>query len=209
MTINRHGVLRDGIVASAVVVALLAIGSLVLRGTDAVFNTRTNNPASGWTSGTVALAYNGTASALFPSTLMTRNTPLTNCIRVDYQGDVAASVRLYTAASSDTTAVSGAPAASHPFGEFVNLKIEQSATNGDCASFGTGSTVYDGPLSGTSGFTSMTAYASGVGGWAPTGTAADRFKAYRFTVTLAASAPAEQQGGSTTVTFAWEATAGS
>jgi hypothetical protein len=85
----------------------------------------------------------------------------------------------------------------------LNLKIEQGtgATTASCAGFTGGSTLFDNTLSSFG--TTKTAFASGVGTWAPTGTASET-KSYKITYTLSATTPDSAQGGTAALGFTWE-----
>jgi hypothetical protein len=73
---------------------------------------------------------------------------------------------------------------------------------GSCAGFTSAGTIYSGTLDGFT--TSATNYGSGVGSWAPSGTAN---RVYRISYTLNASTPNSAQGGNTAATFQWESQA--
>jgi hypothetical protein len=53
-------------------------------------------------------------------------------------------------------------------------------------------------------FSAKSDYATGVGDWAPTGSASET-RVFKFSYTLSGSAPDSTQGGTAAVGFTWEA----
>ena len=181
-------------VAGALLMGLLGSGMMVWHGSAAVFSSTTSNAANSWTLGSVTLADDDTGSAMFSATGLVPSSTGSNCIAVTYSGTVATTVKLYASASADASSVA----------QYLDLTIVEGTGGGfgSCGSFVAGSTIYSGTLAT---FTSTkTAYASGVGTWAPSSSAT---KVYKITYTLNASVPSAKQAAVTTATFQWEAQA--
>jgi hypothetical protein len=119
----------------------------------------------------------------------------TKCINVTYTGSLAATVKLYTSASTDTG-----------LGQYLDFSIDEGtgATGGaslDCTGFTLGSALF--PAGTLSGFlTAKNSYPNGVSTWAPAG-ASNAVKSYRFTWTLQDNNSAQSKSAS--ATFTWEA----
>jgi len=178
----------------AVVLGLLASGAMVWQGTSAMFTASTSNAANSWTLGTVTLADDDSAGALFSASGLLPGSTDSNCITVTYSGTVATAVKLYASAATDASSVA----------QYVDVTIEEGTGGGfgSCGAFVPSSTIYTGTLSN---FTSTsTAYGNGVGTWAPS---APGSSVYRISYTLNAATPGNKQGAATTATFQWEAQA--
>ena len=178
----------------AVLLGLLASGGLVWQGTSAVFTATTSNAANSWTLGTVTLADDDSAAALFTASGLVPGSTGSNCITVTYSGNVATTVKLYASASTDASSVA----------QYLDVTVQQGSGGGfgSCGAFVPSSTVYTGTLSN---FTSAsTAYGNGVGTWAPSSPSST---VYKISYTLNAATPTNQQGAATTATFQWEAQA--
>ena len=65
-----------------------------------------------------------------------------------------------------------------------------------------GSSVYSGTVAGFA--TAATNFSTGLGTWAPTGTASET-RVFQFTYTLDPAAPNTTQGGTAALGFTWEA----
>ncbi len=194
---RRRGVLGSGrLIATAVLLGLLASGGMVWQGTAAVFSSTTSNSGSSWATGSVALSDDDTGSAMFSAAGLVPGNGGSNCITVSYGGDVATTVKLYVGASADASALA----------QYVNLVIQEGAGGGfgSCGGFASSATLYTGTLAA---FTAAkTNYGNGVGTWAPSGAAT---KVYKISYTLDSSTPSSKEGVSTSATFTWEAQAGS
>jgi hypothetical protein len=107
-------------------------------------------------------------------------------------------VRLYGTGATTTNALS-----SH-----ITVTITQGTGGsfaGGCGGFtplASGSAVYTGSLADFG--TTATSYATGLGTWAPTGSAPET-RVFRFVYTLDAGAPNTTQGGTAALGFTWEA----
>jgi hypothetical protein len=192
-TRRRNGAIA---VAAAVVAGLLGSGALVWSGTNAAFTSTTSNGANNWTAGAVTIADDDSSTAMFNATGLVPGSTGSKCIKVTYSGNVTAAVKLYVSASSGTLA------------PYVDLVVEEGTAGGNtgdfssCGSF-SGTTIYSGTLSDMA--STKTAFASGVGSFAPT--AATQFKVFKFTYTLNASTPDAQQSATCSATFQWESQA--
>ena len=186
----------------AVVVAILGglavSGGLVWQASYSAFSATTSNPTNNWASGTVALSDDDSNTALFTASALKPGSTGTKCIAVTSSGTLASTVKLYGTGAATTNGLS----------TYVNLTITQ-GTGGTfanaCSGFtplGTGSSVFSGTLAGFA--TTATAFASGLGTWAPTGTAPET-RVFQFVYTLDAAAPNSAQGGTAALGFTWEA----
>jgi hypothetical protein len=178
---------------AAAPVALLASGGMVWAASYSAFSATTVNPTSNWTAGTVALSDDDSNTALFTASNLKPGATGTKCIAVTSTGSLASTVKLYGTAYSTTNALSSN----------VNLKVEEGtgATTASCTSFVAGSTLYDGTMAAFG--TGRTSFATGVGSWAPTGSASET-KSYKVTYTLSTSTPDSAQGGTAALGFTWE-----
>jgi hypothetical protein len=124
-----------------------------------------------------------------------------SCIKVSYDGPLASTVKLFT------------PSTIGELGPYVNLKVEAgtqaSGTFPSCEGFTVytnGGTVYEGTLAAFA--TEHSSYANGISTF-PTGQTKwelNNSVVYRFTATLALSAPEAAQGKSTgSHIIRWEA----
>jgi hypothetical protein len=205
-TNRKESTRRTAVVAAAVVVGLIGGGGLVLRGTEAVFSAEVTNGSNSWNTGTVAISTDLTGTAMFDSAVgkdgkMIPGQTLTKCIEVTYSGDVAATINLYTSASSETPVgglITGAAT------EALDIEINEGsgtpAADAACTGFTAGTDIQaPGKLSA---FTAKSTYASGISNWAAPATGT-RKKMYRFKVTLPSTST--QMGAGATATFKWEA----
>lgn len=183
-------------VAGAVVAGLLGSGAFVWQGTNAAFTSTTSNGANNWTAGAVTIGDDDSGTALFNVSGLVPGNTGSKCIRVTYTGNVTSSVKLYVSASSGSLA------------DYVDLVVEEGSGGGNVGDFSScstfsGSTVYSGTLSNMA--TTKNSFANGVGTFAPTGSG--QFKVYKFTYTLNASTPNNQQSATASATFQWESQA--
>jgi hypothetical protein len=180
---------------AAVPAALLASGLIVSQASYSAYSDTTTNPASNWQTGTVALTDDASTAAFTADNLKPGATG-TKCITITSDGSLASTVKLYGTSPATTNAL-----ASH-----INLTITQGSGGsfGSCTGFtaDAGSPGYTGTLAGFGA--TATNYATGVGTWAPTGTATES-RTYKITYTLSPAAPNSTQGGTATLGFTWEA----
>ncbi|MGI5164924.1 hypothetical protein ACQEU3_11275 [Spirillospora sp. CA-253888] len=174
-----------------IVVGILASGALIWQTSHAAFTASTENPGNNWKAGSVALSDDDSGAAMFDASGLKPGSTGTRCIKVDYNGDLAASVKLYG------TSVSGA------LGSYLDLQIEEGTGGGsaDCAGFAASGTAYSGTLANFGA--TKTGHASGVGTFAPT--ASGQSRTYRFTYLLQPTTPDSAQGTSANATFTWTA----
>lgn len=179
-------------IASIAVVSVLVVTSSI-----AAFSDTTDSAGNSFSTGTIVLVDDDSATSLFTVTGMVPGDSVTDCITVTYQGTVAdpSAVKLYSGGYTDSGTLS-----SH-----LNLTIEEGTggTFGNCTGFTAENTIESGTT--IAGFdTAHTDYATGAGVWDPAST--PESKTYRITVALDAATPNAQQGESVTaMTFTWEA----
>jgi hypothetical protein len=187
--------------ALTVPAALLALGLMVVNGSNAAFTATTSSPGNNWATGQVSLLNDTNAfaapvgAAAFSVTNLKPGQTGIKCIVVKSNGSLPATVRLYAANALATNALDAQ----------LNLSIDFAAgqfTN--CASF---------PASPTNVYSSTlallpTTAAAGLGTWAPTGTGptTPEYATYRFTWTLNAAAPNTVMGSTAAADFVWTAT---
>jgi hypothetical protein len=191
---NRSKVLRTFLV-------LGIVACIAGAGVFSAFSSQTDNPGNIITAGTVKLEDNDGGTALYAITGAKPGDTKTSCIKVTYVGSLASTVKLFT------------PSTIGELGPYVNLKVEAgtqaTGTFPSCEGFTvytTGGTVYEGTLGAFA--TEHNSYANGISTF-PTGQTKweeNNSVVYRFTATLASSAPEAAQGKTTgTHTIRWEA----
>jgi len=183
-------------VATAVAAGLIGSGAFVWQGTNAAFTSTTSNGANNWTAGAVTIGDDDSSQALFSASGLVPSSSGSKCIKVTYTGNVTSAVKLYVASSSGSLAT------------YLDVVVQEGSGVGNVGDFSScgafsGTTVYSGTLAGMASTT--TAFGSGVGTFAPTGSG--QFKVYKFTYTLNASTPDSQQSQSASATFQWESQA--
>ena len=175
--------------------ALLASSAVVYQASNAAFSAQTNNGTNNWASGSVTITDDDSNTAIVNLTNLKPGDTATKCINVTYTGSLAATVKLYTSASTDSG-----------LAQYLDFSIDEGtgATGGatlDCTGFTLGSTLY--PAGTLNGFiTTKNSYANGVSSWAPAG-ASNAVKSYRFIWTLQDNNAAQNKASS--ATFTWEA----
>ncbi|HWH97378.1 MAG TPA: hypothetical protein VNS80_03345 [Pseudolysinimonas sp.] len=178
--------------------AILISGATIGTASYAAFSATTATPTSNWAAGTVALSDDDSATALFTASNLAPGSTGTRCIAVTSTGSLASAVRLYGTGATTTNALSSN----------ITLVVTQGTGGsfaGGCTGFVplvTGSAIYTGSLADFG--TTATNYATGLGSWAPTGTAPET-RVFRFVYTLDAAAPNTTQGGTAALGFTWEA----
>ncbi len=181
----------------AIPAALLISGIVVSQASYSAFNSTTSNPTNNWSAGTVALSDDDSNTAMFTATGLKPGSTGTKCIAVTSSGSLASDVNLYGTSEATTNALS----------TYIHLSIVQGTggTSGSCTGFAplaTGSSLYNGTLANFA--TTSTNYATGLGTWAPTGTAPET-RTYEFIYTVDAATPNTSQGGTASIGFTWEA----
>ncbi len=175
----------------AAALAILAALVLTVQATNAAFTSSTDNSGNAFGAGTVTLTDADSGVAMFNATNLAPYDTATGCIDVTYSGSLDAEVRLFGAIAGGT-GLEG----------YLTLDVERGT--GDCASFGTATLVWDGTVDGDLGsfLGAHSDFATGIGGWSPTGGGPDDTVPFRFTVTLQDDNNA--QGETATVAFSWE-----
>jgi hypothetical protein len=195
---------RSGkVLAAAVPLGIIASGVLVWQASFAAFSATTTNPNNTFSAGTVTLTDNRQ-----PSTVMFNPTGLkpgstgSACIKVTYNGSLAANVKMYVA-PADLTTSSGTNLA-----QYLTVQIAEGTGNAtDCSDFAGGTNIYNptgsGDLTKTlSAFSTASGnFATGVSSFAPTGAA--QAKTYKVTYWLQDNSAAA--GMNSTAKFTWEA----
>lgn len=177
----------------AVVAALALVVSAVVswQASSALFVATTANGPQSFSTGSVALSDNDLGVALFNVTNMKPGATGQQCIKLSYTGTLAAAIKVYGTGLSATNALDS----------WLNIQIEEGSTSATtfptCTGFSASGTIFNSTLNNLG-----TSFASGVGTWAPSGSAS---KDYRITYTLSAAAPNSTQSSTASVTFTWEA----
>jgi hypothetical protein len=182
-------------IAAAVIVGLMGSGALVWQASSAAFTATTENDGNSWNSGKVVLSDNDAGVALFTATDLVPLDTDTNCIEVEYDGNVASTVKLY-ATDPDGT-----------LGEFLDFDVEL-GSGVSCAVPGSwtqisgdvGTTIASNDDL-TTFATAHTDYGNGIAGWTPS--AINTVRPYRFTWTLADDNDAQDKFAE--VRLVWEA----
>jgi hypothetical protein len=183
---------------SSVPAALVLSSALVWHAWYSAFSATTDNPASNWSAGSVALSDDDSNTALFSATNLKPGATGTKCIVVSSTGSLPASVRLYGTSPATTLALS----------TYLDLVVDE-GTGGTFAGSGpssrtgftSASNAYTGTLAAFG--TGKTNFASEVGTWAPA--AGNQTRTYRFAYTVNSTIPNSAQGGTAAIGFTWEA----
>ena len=196
MTI-RHPLSKRVAVAASVPIALLASGALVWHASYSAFSSTTSNPTNNWAAGTVSLSDDDSNTAMFTASNLKPGATGTKCIAVTSGGSLPSTVKLYGTGAATTNALSSS----------INLTVTQGTGGGygSCTGFTplvTGSSLFSGTLAGFA--SASTAFANGLGTWAPTGSGSET-RTYQLTYTLDSAAPNTAQGGTAALGFTWEA----
>lgn len=206
---------------SAVVVSVVAAGTLVWNVAYAAFSSSTTNAGNAWASGTVAVSNDHSGSAVFSAADVKPDTgtsalapPGTGalvasttsaggsaCFKVTYSGSVAANVHLY--ATVTNTGTDGG------LGQFLLLDIDTGTdsapgTDTNCATYTSSSYLY-GSAGNTNAFVNglPTTYAAGLAGW--NGATGGTSKWYRVSWLLPANVANTAQAEQVQVDLVWEA----
>ena len=174
------------LILGAGLVSALGVGALAFTATTAAFSGTTDSSGS-FTAATVTLTDDDFAGTNFVATGMIPGTAVTDCVEVEYTGDVndIEPLRLYGS-------FAGALAAD------LNVVVSHGAAGSTCAAPGALTEIYNGTAGGF-----PADYASAAAGvdLDTTNTTA----AYEFSVTIDAAAANTQQGANATGAFTWEA----
>lgn len=170
-----------GVAALATALGLATISSAAL------YSDSEGLAANTFSTATVQLSDDDAGSTLFALTSLRRGDSGSECIVVQYGGDVASNVRLYHESGSG------------PLGEHLDLTVEE-GSGASCGAFA-GSTVFDGTLADFA--TNHIDFTGGAGSFDPT--ASGETAMYRFTYQVPADAPSTAASSSVTASFTWEA----
>ncbi len=181
---------------SALAAALTVSSFLVMHSSQSAFTATTQNSANAFAAGTVTLADDDSATAMFTVTNMKPGDTSVDCIAVTYQGTIAdpAGVKLYSGGYTD----------SGNFADYLKVTVEEGTGGafGSCGGFSAENTIVNSVVLSTFD-TTYTNYATGAGLWDPSGT--PESKTYRFTIELDNGTPDAEQGESVSaLAFTWE-----
>jgi len=173
-------------ILGAALVSALGVGALAFTTTTAAFNDTTESTANSFTAASVELVDDDFAGVNFVATGMIPGTPVTDCIELEYLGDVndVEPLRLYGAFAGDLAAV-------------LNVDVEYGAAGSTCAAPGALTSVYSGTAAAM-----PTTYAGAAAGVDLDTT--NTTSAYVFTVEIDAAATNTAQGANATAAFTWE-----
>jgi len=182
---------------AAILAGLVVSAGVVWQASYSAFSATAANPTSNWASGTVALTDDDTNTAMFTASNLKPGATGTKCIAVTSAGSLPSTVKLYGTGAATTNALSSS----------INLTVTQGTGGGygSCTGFTplvTGSSLFSGTLAGFA--SASTAFANGLGTWAPTGSGSET-RTYQLTYTLDTAAPNTAQGGTAALGFTWEA----
>lgn len=171
------------------VAALITAVSMTTVSSAALYSDSEGLPGNTFSAATVQLSDDDAGSALFVLSDLQRGDSGSECIVVQYDGDLASDVRLYHQAGSGTLA------------DYLDLTIEE-GSGASCGVF-TGSTLFDDSLANFA--SNHSGFATGVGTFAPSGAA--ETTTYRFTYEIPLDTPNSAGSSTVTATFQWEARA--
>jgi hypothetical protein len=179
--------------------ALLVSGLAVSQASYSAFSSTTVDAGNNWAAGTVKLV-NNAGSAVFKAENLKPGQTGAKCVTVTSTGSLASTVKLY--AKDFNTAVT------NDLSPFIDLVITEGAGGAaDCQGFQPSAIPEDTSALTLSSFGTKTAFAAGVGTWAPAGAtaAAPVARTYKIAYTLRSTVPDSAQGGTANVVFTWEA----
>jgi hypothetical protein len=190
------------LMAVAVPLGMIASGVLVWQSSYAAFTATTTNPGNTFSAGSVTLTDDHQpATVLFNASALKPGSTGSSCIKVTYNGTLAAGVRMYLKpADLTTTGTNIAP--------YLTVAVDEgTGNNAACSDFVLGANAYN--ATGSAGTTKTLAdfsatksnYATGAGAFAPTGAA--QSKTYKVTYWLQDVNAA--QSANATALFTWEA----
>ena len=190
------------VLAATVPLGILASGVLVWQASYAAFTATTTNPNNTFSAGTVTLTDDHQpSSVLFNAGGLKPGSTGSSCIKVTYNGSLAANVKLYVK-SGDLTNTTG------DLSPYLTFQVAEGTGNAaDCSDFAGGTNLYNPTGAGDatktlSDFaTNRSTFGTGVSAFAPTG--ASQTKTYRLTYWLQDNNAA--QGKNNTAKFTWEA----
>jgi hypothetical protein len=191
------------VLAAAVPLGVLASGVLVWQASYAAFSATTTNPNNTFSAGTVTLTDNRQpGTVMFNPTGLKPGSTGSACIKVTYNGSLAANVKMYVAAADLTTSTATNLA------QYLTLEIDEgTGTQTNCSDFSSTATIYNSSGSGdtTKTLSAFSAasnnFATGVSSFAPTGSG--QTKTYKITYWVQDNNGAA--GMNSTAKFTWEA----
>ncbi|HSO91350.1 MAG TPA: hypothetical protein VLR70_09400, partial [Arthrobacter sp.] len=173
---------------SVVPAALLVSGLAVSQASYSAFSSTTVDGGNNWAAGTVKLV-NNAGGAVFTAANLKPGQNGAKCITVTSTGSLASTVTLY--AKDFNTAVT------NDLSPYIDLVItEGSGGAADCEGFLPSSAPADTSALTLSSFGAKTAFADGVGTWAPSGatSAKPATRTYKIDYTLKSDVPDTAQG---------------
>ncbi|MBP2417406.1 hypothetical protein ACFFOM_12660 [Microlunatus capsulatus] len=181
----------------AVPAAIAVSGLVVSQASYSAYSATTVNPTNNWATGTVALTDDDNSTAAFTAANLKPGSTGEKCIAVTSKGSLASNVKLYATNPTSTKDLAAN----------LNLKVVQGTGGsfGSCAGFtplASGSELYSGTVAGFA--STATGFHSGLGTWAPTGTA-DETRTYQISYAVRTEAPDSTQGGTASVGLTFEA----
>jgi predicted ribosomally synthesized peptide with SipW-like signal peptide len=182
---------------SAIVLAVAV--AVVGLGTYSAFSATTSNSGNTIAAGTVVIGSNDSGSAMYNVTNQKPGDTFQKCIKVNYTGSLAASVKLYTTSTVGS------------LGQYIDLQIRTGSGNptfpGCSGLSADGADLYNGTLANFA--STYSNYANGLldaGPGSNTSWVNGDSVVYRFTLTLQSSAPDSAQNTSTgSHAITWEA----
>jgi len=192
---SRRAVRAVGWLVWPVVAAIASV--VVGQASYASFSAKVSNGGNSFSVGSVVLGDDDSGSALFSLSNLKPGDSGSRCLAVTSTGSLPSLVRLYATDASSANGLGGQ----------VALTITQGTGGGfgSCSGFvalKSGSQLYSGTVAGFTG--AATSYATGLGSWAPTGTAAEG-RSYQLVYTVSSTIPDSAQGGTAAFSLTWEA----
>jgi len=191
------------VLAATVPLGIIASGVLVWQASYAAFSATTANPNNSFSAGTVVLTDDHQPSTvLFNASGLKPGSTGTSCIKVTYNGSLAAGVKMYVKSGDLTNTVAG------DLSPYLTFQVEEGTGNAaNCGDFTGGSNLYKPTGQADTAKTlrdfadTKTTYGTGVSAFAPSGTG--QSKTYKITYWLQDNNLA--QGKNNTAKFTWEA----
>ncbi|MGH1491736.1 MAG: hypothetical protein ACRBK7_20485 [Acidimicrobiales bacterium] len=171
------------------VAALATAISLATVSSAALYSDSENLAANTFSTATVQLSDDDAGSALFVLSDLGRGDSGSECIVVQYDGDIASTVRLYHQSGSGT------------LGQHLDITVEE-GSGASCGAF-SGSTLFDGTLADFA--SNHNDFTGGLGSFSPATTG--ETTTFRFTYLIPTDAPSSAASSTVTATLQWEARA--
>ena len=177
----------------ALTVSVVVASVFTLNASRAAFTATTSNTGNSWSAGTVVLSDDDALAVMFNVTNMKPGDTNTKCIKVDYNGSLAADVKVYGA-------VAGTGLATHLT---ATVEVGSGGTFASCTGWVANATPvsFTGTLAAFG--TTHSNFTNGLGGFA--GAVATNTRTYRVTVALPSGAVNAAQGLTASATFTGEA----